>query len=151
MSLRSILFHVVQLNIDTLALIVVLEVVSVLRWLFQGLLVLFKRVLIWLLLHRLVFLIDWLLRLRLMDPGDEVLIWGGCVAKLEARVFIVWVTDTDTEHCLWDTLQVRNVTDVDVCLGRTHVERQFEDSTVEFIVHIEHVYHCPSIAYILVS
>ena len=103
MSLRSILFHVVQLNVDTLAFIVVLEVVSVLRWLFQGLLVLFKRIFIWLLLHRLVFFIYWFFRLRLMDPRDEILIWGGCVAKLEARVFVIWVTDTDTEHCLWDT------------------------------------------------
>ena len=33
MSLRSILFHIVQLNVHSFALIVILEVISVLRWL----------------------------------------------------------------------------------------------------------------------
>lgn len=76
MGLRCILLQVVQLDIDTLALVVVLEVVSILRRLFKSLLILFKRILV--VLYRwLVFLLQWLIRFILVNPWNDILIRRG--------------------------------------------------------------------------
>ena len=150
MSLRSILFEIMKLDIDTFALVVILEEISVLRWFFQGLLVLLKWILIWL-FHGFIFLLNWLFRLILMDPRYKVLFRGSSITQLESGVFIIWIANTYTDNSFWNAFQIRDVTDVNVCLGWTHIERQFEDTTVKFIVYIKHVDHCPSIAHILVS
>jgi len=58
-----------------------------------------------------------------------------CVLKF--RELIVWVAYPEQQHGLRNPLQLGDIADVDICLSRTHIDWQFEDSPVEVIATVK--------------
>jgi len=81
---------------------------------------------------------------------NYVFIWSGVESKLELGVLIIGVAKTHAQKHFRYSFQPRNITHINVWPGRTDVNRQFEDASVQFVVNIKEIQDGPPITHVFI-
>ncbi len=78
-----------------------------------------------------------LVRLKSMNAGYFVVLWGGESAKLELGYGIIGSPHPEKDHSFGDALQRSQVASVDVCLCWAVEQRQSEYTSIKLILTAE--------------
>ena len=82
-----------------------------------------------------------------MNIRNDVLFWSCVDDDLELRSDISRNRHSDTADGVRYAFKLRDVSNIDICSSWTHVNWQFESSSVQLVVIIEEIENCPSERY----
>lgn len=73
------------------------------------------------------------------------------MSDFKSGVFIIRIANTHHHDSFRNSLQVGNITDVNISLGWRHVEGKLEDTSVQLVVDVKEIKHSPPVTHVLVS
>lgn len=78
-----------------------------------------------------------------MNSGDLIVFRRCQRIELKSGILVTWVSNSEQNHCFWDALKCRHISDVNIGTSGTCVDGQLKNTFVKLVLGVKEINDSP--------